>query len=398
MDFKKVKESKSFLKFIFLILIFVISAFASIFGAPPVEVYSDIKITKYFGDIPFERPVDLLSPPDDSNRLFVVSQTGKIIVFDNKKSISTFNVFFDISDQVLSSGEMGLLGLTFHPNFENNQRFYIYYNEINSGNSKIVQYQTEVNDNNKANLSSALLILEQPQPYGNHNGGQIRFGPDNYLYISLGDGGSSGDPHGNGQNRSTLLGSILRINVTESSIESPYTIPEDNSFVNNSVGYREEIFAYGLRNVWRYSFDSLTGNLWGGDVGQNAIEEIDIIVKGENYGWNTKEGFNCYNPSSGCDSTDLIDPIYQYDRAEGFSITGGYVYRGTDILSLNGSYIYGDYISGKIWSLKLDDQGNVENKLLFETNINITAFGIDKFNELYILDHIGDIYKFEGNI
>jgi glucose/arabinose dehydrogenase len=219
----------------------------------------------------------------------------------------------------------------------------------------------------------------------------MAFGPDGYLYIGLGDGGGSGDPQGNGQNLGTLLGSILRIDVSGLSAPGDYEIPADNPFVD-TVGARAEIWAFGLRNPWRFSFDSETGLLWAGDVGQNLWEEIDIIVKGANYGWNIMEGFHCYSPSTGCDQSGLTLPLVEYDHSQGCSVIGGYVYRGDQIASLQGYYIYGDYCSGNIWALAYHNNAVTQNILLVESGLSITSFGEDLAGNLYILSRDGGIY------
>ena len=396
MDISKYLSSKSFFRLFFLLIIISISIIATLYGIPPESSSIDLQLIEVFPDIKIERPVDFIFLSDTSDRIFIVSQLGKVIIIENSTNGYRSEVFLDLSDNVTTSGEMGLLGMDFHPKFNENGYFFVYYNQIGTGTSKVVRFQVSETNQNKANLSTQLVIVEQQQPFVNHNGGQVRFGPDGYLYISLGDGGSANDPLGSGQDRSTVLGSILRINVSHSTINNPYTIPEDNPFANNLSGFRKEIYAYGLRNPWRFSFDPLTGTLWTGDVGQNDIEEIDIIVNGGNYGWNIKEGDRCFSPPVDCNSTDLIDPIHQYPRPDGFSITGGYVYRGNNIPDLNGTYIYGDFISGNIWGFTLNSQGQNENSLLFETNINISSFGIDKNNEIYVLDLLGSIYRING--
>jgi glucose/arabinose dehydrogenase len=219
----------------------------------------------------------------------------------------------------------------------------------------------------------------------------MAFGPDGYLYIGLGDGGGSGDPQGNGQNLGTLLGSILRIDVSGLSAPGDYEIPADNPFVD-TVGARAEIWAFGLRNPWRFSFDSETGLLWAGDVGQNLWEEIDIIVKGANYGWNIMEGLHCYSPATGCDQSGLTLPLVEYDHSQGCSVIGGYVYRGDQIASLQGYYIYGDYCSGNIWALAYHNNAVTQNILLVESGLSITSFGEDLAGNLYILSRDGGIY------
>jgi len=239
--------------------------------------------------------------------------------------------------------------------------------------------------------NSELVIFEVTQPFSNHNAGTITFGKDNMLYITLGDGGSAGDPNNNGQNRNTYLGSILRIDVSNASINQPYLIPTDNPFVGEE-NVKEEIWAYGMRNPWRISFDNLTGDLWAGDVGQNSYEEVDLIVKGGNYGWNTMEGFHCYGANE-CNTTGLTLPIAEYGRNMGKSISGGYVYRGQDLPNLYGKYIYADYISGRFWHLDATHPDNPSPVNFMKYNFAISGFGVDQHQNLYILRYDGIIYK-----
>lgn len=233
--------------------------------------------------------------------------------------------------------------------------------------------------------------MEINQPYDNHKGGQLAFGADGYLYIGVGDGGSEGDPLGNGQNRSTLLGKILRINIDTAEANQNYSIPADNPFVGNTAGYRGEIYAYGLRNPWRFSFDSATGNLWVGDVGGDRLEEIDLVEKGKNYGWNIMEGSLCFNPMSGFNETGLTLPVWNYTHDLGNAVIGGYVYHGSALPSLDGAYIYGDYGSGRIWALRYN--GTVtQNEQIADTGLNIASFGVDQQGELYFTALSGKIY------
>jgi glucose/arabinose dehydrogenase len=256
----------------------------------------------------------------------------------------------------------------------------------------VSRFSVSQGDPNVADPGSETVIMEIPQPYGNHNGGQLAFGPDGYLYIGLGDGGSGSDPTGNGQNVGTVLGAILRIDVEGVSDEKSYAIPPDNPFVGID-GVREEIWAYGLRNPWRFSFDTETGFLWAGDVGQNRWEEIDVVKKGLNYGWNIMEGRHCFSPATDCDSTALEMPVAEYARAEGCSITGGYVYRGGDVPWLVGAYVYGDFCSGKIWGLGYDDGSVTEQALLLDSGLSITSFGQDLDGTLYVLSRNEGIYR-----
>ena len=353
-----------------------------------------------FPSLSFQRPVDLQPPGDGSNRLFVVEQAGRIQVFENNSSVNSPKTFLDIRDRVRSvfnggGNEMGLLGLAFHPNYASTGYFYVNYTADNPRRTVISRFSVQPGEPNAADPNSELVVLEFNQPYSNHNGGQLTFGPDGYLYIGTGDGGSGGDPQNNAQNLRTLLGAMLRIDVDHPSGGKNYGIPSDNPFVGNSRGYREEIYVYGLRNPWRFAFDAVTGWLWAADVGQNAIEEIDLIEKGKNYGWRIMEGNSCYNPPSGCDTTGLEMPIWQYNHSVGQSITGGYVYRGSRNPELVGAYIYGDYVSGRIWALRYDGSNPPQNTLLANSGLNIASFGMDAANELYLCSFDGKIYRFK---
>lgn len=354
------------------------------------------QVVNAFPNLSFNQPVDLQHAGDDSGRLFVVEQSGIIKVFDNESFTENTSVFLDIREQVDDRGnEEGLLGLAFHPNYESNGYFYVNYTASNPARTIIARFQVSDQNPEEVNKSTGQEILTFTQPYNNHNGGQLAFGPNGYLYIAVGDGGSGGDPQGNGQDRTTLMGSILRIDVDRQENSNNYAIPAANPYIGNNEGYREEIFAHGLRNPWRFSFDAETGRLWAGDVGQNSYEEIDIIEAGNNYGWNIMEGMHCFEPSDGCDQSGLTMPVWEYGRNEGISITGGYVYRGSKLESLTGSYIYGDYGSGKIWSLDYSDPENPSNTELLQADFSIPSFGIDAENELYICGFDGNIYQLE---
>ena len=236
------------------------------------------------------------------------------------------------------------------------------------------------------------MLLEVEQPYRNHNGGQLAFGPDGYLYISLGDGGSGGDPQGNGQNVKTLLGSILRIDVSNASPAEPYRVPEDNPFWDDETA-RGEIWAYGLRNPWRFSFDPVTGDLWTGDVGQNRFEEIDLVVRGGNYGWNVLEGTHCFSPKTECDPAGTAHPVLEYPINGGCSVIGGYVYRAADIPSLAGAYVYGDHCSGKVSALRYEGQTVTGNREIADTGHRITSFGVDRAGNLYVLTQKSGVFR-----
>jgi glucose/arabinose dehydrogenase len=364
----------------------------------PARYCGAVAIENAFPMLSFTQPVDLQNAADGSNRLFVVERRGVIYVFDNHQAVPSKSVFLDIQSRVDDSGtEEGLLGLAFHPDYESNGYFYVDYTSSVSGLTHVSRFSVSATDSNVADPSSELVIIQIPKPYENHNAGQIAFGPaDGYLYITAGDGGSAGDPNNNGQNRATLLGSILRIDVDSTETGLNYAIPPDNPFAGNSEGYREEIYAYGLRNPWRMSFDDLTGRLWAADVGQSSWEEVDIIESGGNYGWRIMEGAHCYNPPSGCDSTGLTGPIWEYNHSVGYAVTGGYVYRGCCVPELAGKYIYADYGSGRIWSLAYDGVSPTVNTELLDTALNITSFGVDEQGEIYICAFDDSIYRFAG--
>lgn len=360
----------------------------------PESVGVGYQVTVAFPKLSFTRPVDLQHANDNSNRLFVAEQRGIISVFKNDASASSKSTFLDIRDKVEDNGnEEGLLGLAFHPQYKTNGYFYVNYTARNPDRTVISRFRVSAYNPEVADPESEVVLLTFDQPYSNHNGGQVSFGPDGYLYIGVGDGGSGGDPKGHGQNLKTLLGSILRIDVNKQENGKKYAIPADNPFAGNKSGYKEEIYAYGLRNPWRLSFDPVTKKLWTGDVGQNAYEEIDIIEKGGNYGWNIMEGKHCFEPSRNCNQQGLKLPVWEYPRNEGVSITGGFVYRGPSLPELKGKYIYADYGSGKIWVLDATNVNNPVNTILVESNLNISSFGVDPKNELYICAFDGKIYR-----
>jgi glucose/arabinose dehydrogenase len=347
----------------------------------------------------FSRPIELVHAGDGTNRFFLVEQDGRIWVFENSASTMIRRLFLDLSDSVSQGGsETGLLGLAFHPDYENNGYFYVNYTRTaGSLKSYITRFQVSSSDPDSADESSGLILVVQNQPYSNHNGGKVAFGLDGYLYIALGDGGSGGDPQGNGQNRATILGKILRIDVDDTSGGRNYAIPPTNPYYQNTQGFREEIYSYGMRNPWKFSFDPLTGRLWCADVGQSSREEVDIIDNGGNYGWNKMEGFLCY-PSSSCDTAGhgFLRPVWDYPRSQGFSVTGGYVYRGTAIPNLIHKYVYGDYGSGRIWALSFNGTSFTNTELL-DSPYSISSFGVDTAGTIYIVSYgTGVIYKLTG--
>ncbi|GGN00033.1 glucose dehydrogenase [Dyadobacter beijingensis] len=338
-----------------------------------------------FPALTFSQPVDLVQAPGDSSHFFVVEQGGAIKVFSNAANVSTSATFLDIKSKVRAGGERGLLGVAFHPDFKTNGYFFVNYTAGTPLKSVIARYKAT--SATQADASSEAVLLTFNQPYDNHNGGSMQFGKDGLLYIATGDGGSGGDPQNNAQNLKSHLGKILRVDVNGTT-KGNYSIPADNPYATGTTGNLPEIYAYGLRNPWRISFDTGSDKLFAGDVGQNEREEIDIIVKGGNYGWRLKEGIDCYNPSSNCNADGLIDPVHDYNQDNGDrSITGGYVYRGTALPELAGKYIYGDYISGRIWALELDGNTRKSNTLIMEGKGAISSFGQDIKGEIYYLNY-----------
>ncbi|HEY8668376.1 MAG TPA: PQQ-dependent sugar dehydrogenase [Tepidisphaeraceae bacterium] len=335
-----------------------------------------------------DHPLDLTS--DGTDRLFIIEQPGRVRLLVD--GVVQKKPFLDISDHVAYGGECGLLGIAFHPAFAKNGYFYLDYTtrETNANHGQLMTYISEFHVEQSADHcdpASERIILKINQPFANHNGGQIRFGPDGYVYIGMGDGGSANDPHNNAQNPQSLLGKMLRIDVNQRDTKEGYAIPKDNPFVGKE-GWRPEIYALGLRNPWRFSWDRKTGEMYCGDVGQNKYEEVDIITKGGNYGWRLREGFHKFQPEA--NEPKLIDPIKEYDHAAGISITGGYVYRGAKFKDLQGWYIYADYGKGRIWGLKYQDKKVTADVLLMEEpRLQISSFGEDKDGEIYVCDHGG---------
>ncbi len=334
----------------------------------------------------FSGPLYVTHAGDGSGRVFVVEKRGVIRLLEDGRT------FLDISDRVRSSGsEQGLLGLAFHPDFAANGRFFVHYSDLN-GNTVISRFELGL-DADAADPGSEEVILRQDQPAANHNGGEITFGPDGYLYIGLGDGGGANDTFGNAQRRDTLLGKLLRIDVDGG---DPYAVPDANPFVNDST-FRPEIFAYGLRNPWRFSFDRATGDLYIADVGQNRYEWVHYRPAGEqggeNFGWPILEGFHCLSGAT-CDRTGLTEPVIEYDHSLGCAITGGYVYRGEQYPIIDGVYFFGDYCSGRVWAMQRDDSGQWQATEMLRANIQLSSFGEDEAGEIYVTDlRGGGVYR-----
>lgn len=335
-------------------------------------------------------PVLLTHAPGDRARVFIVEKPGRIRIIRDGSVLSA--PFLDISSLVRDSGEQGLLGLAFHPDYDSNGFFFVNYID-GSGTTRIERYAVGASAD-VADPSSAVPVLSVDQPFGNHNGGHITFGPDGMLYIGMGDGGSGGDPQGHGQNPATMLGSMLRIDVDQ----IPYQVPNDNPFVGTQ-GAAPETWAFGLRNPWRFSFDRSTGDLWIGDVGQNQVEEISFQPEssdgGEDYGWARLEGSRCFS-SDPCDTSGSTLPVYEYDRSDGCSVTGGYVYRGDMNPDFRGRYFFGDFCQGRIWSFRLDGGAAVglyDHTDDFGRVSDLSSFGEDADGELYAVSLSGTVYR-----
>lgn len=333
-----------------------------------------------------QHPLFLTHASDGSKRLFVVEQAGRIRVVENGTLAP--RPYLDITDRVRSGGEQGLLGLAFHPDYATNGRLFVNYTRKPDGATVIAEYRRERRD--AASREERQLFLV-PQPYPNHNGGMVAFGPDGYLYIGMGDGGSGGDPDNRAQDRDDLLGKILRVDVDG---DKPYAIPAANPYAKG--GGKPEVYAWGLRNPWRFSFDALTGDLWAADVGQYKWEEVDLVVRGGNYGWRVMEGRHCFKPMLVCDGRGLRPPVLEYGHEGGrCSITGGYVYRGKRYPGLTGLYFYADYCSGELFGFRPgeSEQPGVNPRLLLKTRMRISSFGVDEEGEVHIIDHRGAVHR-----
>ena len=335
----------------------------------------------------FDSPLAAVNAGDGSGRLFVVEQGGLIRIVRDGKLLP--DPFLDVSAEITSGGERGLLGLAFHPDYPKDPRFFVDYTDT-KGDTHVASFKVDPSNPDRADPASEQRLLFVDQPYANHNGGALAFGPDGDLYVALGDGGSGGDPHGNGQKLSTMLGKILRIDVGAADATA-YTVPPDNPFVSKS-GAEPAIFLYGLRNPWRFSFDRVTGDLWIGDVGQGSWEEVDVARAGtsaKNYGWNRMEATHCFRPSEGCDESGLTMPVAEYSHSEGCTVIGGYVYRGSGQPPIAGKYLFGDYCSGTIWAIDPTSEKFREPTVVGHMDGSLSSFGEDEAGELYVTDLSG---------
>ncbi|MEQ8247772.1 MAG: PQQ-dependent sugar dehydrogenase [Alphaproteobacteria bacterium] len=367
----------------------LVSLTVGLLVAGAAEAQTKLMLEPVFGGTRFDRPLALKQVPGETGRYVVIEQDGRVLLLEGLEDTAA-DVVLDIRSRVDDGpNEAGLLGLAFHPKFADNGRVFLSYTRRGDSRLESVVAAFTMNTETSAiDSNSEQLILSVPQPFGNHNGGDIAFGPDGYLYIGFGDGGAGGDPLDHGQNLTTLLGAILRIDVDGG---SPYGIPRDNPFRQRRDA-RAEIYAYGLRNPWRFSFDRETGALWAADVGQNKVEEVNVIVAGGNYGWNIREGANAFR-DRGRSAIGLIDPVAQYGRDLGCSVTGGYVYRGQEMPDLRGTYLFADYCSGRFWGVRTSADGQRVVQEVLRADIQPASFGEGSDGTLFVMDLDGTIYK-----
>lgn len=376
-------------------LVVVLLALVASVVPSPATAQDLFDIENVFPNVAFERAVDLAF--DGLGSVYVVEQRGKIYTFPNDSTTADTTLFLDLSDRIHYGPEAGLLSLTFHPDYEENGYAYVYYVTDDPLRSILSRFQVSASDPRRLDLESEEIFLEIPQPTERHNAGGTQFGPDGYFYLSLGDGSLGPDTYENGQDPRTLLGSILRIDVDHPDGDRPYSIPPDNPFVGNTSGYREEIYAYGLRNPWRFSIDMETGHLWAGDVGAERLEEVNFIVSGGNYGWNLLEGTLCFDPPASCPTGGTLPPVYEYNHDVGVAVTGGFVYRGARVPALVGTYIFADWSSKHVWAISYEENPYQAPEPpsvseIAEAEGFISSFAVDGDGELYML------YTFKGTV
>ena len=360
-------------------------------GHVPVSENTEavVQLQRVFDYVNANTTILMLQSPQDNDHWYIVEKAGRVLRVSSDPGNTGVDVYLDINERVDSSpNEAGLLGMAFHPQFAQNGQVFLSYTAEGSSLSSVISRFSRSADGNSLLPESEQILLRVGQPYSNHNGGHIAFGPDGFLYIGFGDGGSGGDPEGNGQNIQTLLGSMLRIDVDNG---TPYSIPASNPFASNQQGL-PEIFAWGLRNPWRWSFDKENGDLWVADVGQNSWEEVNVMRGPGNYGWSGKEGTHCYE-SSLCDNPEFIDPVVEYSHDDGCSVTGGYVYRGNEIALLSGTYLYSDFCSGTLWGAKSDGAGNYQVSRILQSGFNVASFAEGNNGEIYLINIEGEFYK-----
>ncbi len=392
-----------------LVSTFLLLLVSALRADDPVQVDKSpipVAIVKPFPDVRVELPVVVTTIGDGSNRLAIGSQKGMIYTLDVSDPNPKSQPFLDLTSRITyrdMENEEGLLGIAFHPRFAQNGQLFVYYTANQPARTSVVSRFQMRQGSDQVDVASEQRIWTLKQPYWNHNGGTIVFGPDGFLYIGLGDGGSADDPHKTAQDRSNWLGSILRIDVNATDGSRAYRIPADNPFVNDATAL-PEIWAFGLRNVWRMAFDRQTGKLWAADVGQNLYEEINLIQRGGNYGWSLREGRHKFKRTGSGPRKDLIEPVWEYDHRHGKSITGGVVYRGQKIPQLAGCYLYGDYVSGRLWALRTDPAtgaviGNhpLNSKTAAGRRLPVMTFGEDEQGEVYFTTPLGggQIFRFE---
>ena len=381
------------------LLLAAVSGLATAFAAGPAAAQTTA-LEPAFPGLSFAEPIELTHPGDGSGRLYVAEKAGRVVSFEGVRTTATATVALDIRPLVESRSEWGLLGIAFHPAFARTGYLYVHYSGRPDGRTVLARYTRSAANPAVFDPASALVVLEVAQPFENHKGGKLAFGPDGFLYLSLGDGGGAGDPGDRAQNRTTLLGKLLRIDVDQPAQGLAYGIPPDNPFRGNASGFREEIYALGLRNMFKFSFDRATGALWGADVGQDRWEEVNLVTNGGNYGWRVREGAHCFRPLTGCATVGLTDPVYEYahpaapDAAR--SVTGGVVYRGARNPDLVGAYLFADYLVGDVWALSGSPVSGspLARRTVARAGFAVIGFGEDAAGEVYVLMQDGRVLRF----